>query len=464
MKSFDFDDFIFTMSATSYFSGNVSLKDIFLCNDAWTTFKEKYPQYLTPHIIYTVEQMLACCTTKFGGHVYKCPDHGNVISIVPHTCKTSLCNICGSLATEKWLMNLEQYLLPCNYKDLNFTIPHDFNTVFRKNMKLFFSIILQASNHAIMSYCKENGFIPGLTSVIQTFSKRKNLHLHTHHIMTAGGLSLDHSHWVDENFLDHNALEQRFRFKFIELIRAAINDPNSQIVYLKYYDAKRLLRVCQKTANFRWNNDVGKEPVENPLIVANYLYKYVKASIISESKIQSFDGTTVTLMLTNYLTQTLEPVKFTQHEFIKLVLQHIPDKHSKSISYSGIFANRNKAKLLPIAKQLLTKANSSRACSTEMLAKMALPNVGLWRERITNYNKKDPLKCTICNKEMVLDRVIFPDNRHAQKAMEQILDDPNNTIVHNPFAPKQKNNKYQKRVQRGRDHLWYQLKSGSIRN
>ena len=463
MKSFDFDDYII-MATTSFFSGNVSLKDIFLCNDAWTTFKEKYPQYLTPHKIYTVEQMLACCTTKLGGHVYKCPDHGNVISVVPHTCKTSICNICGSLATEKWLANLGQYLLPCDYKDLNFTIPHDFNPFIRKNMKLFFSIILEASNHAIMSYGKEKGFIPGMFSVLQTFSKRKNFHLHTHHVMTAGGLSLDHSQWITEHFIDYNAVEQRFRFKFIELIRKQGNDPNSKIVYPKHYDAKRLLKVCRKTASLRWNNDVGKEPVENPLIVANYLGKYLHSSIISESKIQSFDGTTVTLMLTNYLTQTLEPVKFTQHEFIKLVIQHIPDKHSKSISYSGIFANRNKAKLLPIAKQLLTRANSSRANSVEMIARMALPNTALWRERITNYNKKDPLKCTICNKEMVLDRVIFPDNRHAQKAIEHILENPDNIIVYNPFAPKPKNNKYQKRVQRNRDHLWYQLKSGSIRN
>jgi len=449
------------MSSTSFFSGSVSVKDIFLCNDAWFTFKEKYPQYLTPHKIYTVEQMLACCTAKLGCHVYKCPEHGNVITMVPHTCKTSICNICGSLATEKWLAGFTKYLLPCDYKDLNFTLPHDFNPIIRKNMKLIFSIILKSSNHAIMSYCKEKGFIPGVMSVIQTFSKRKNFHLHTHHIMTAGGLSLDHSQWITEHFIDHKAVEQRFRFKFIQLIRVAIK--KNKINYPQHYDADRLLEICRKTAGIRWNNDVGKEPVTNPLIVVNYLGKYLHTAIISEAKIQSFDGNTVTLMLINYQTKMLEPVTFDQHQFIKLVIQHIPDKYSKSISYSGIFANQKKSKLLPIARRLLHRANPSKAYSTEMLTTMAMHDVPLWRERMMKYNKKDPLLCTICQKEMVLQRVILPRDCDAEKTIQHILDDPNNIIAHNPFKAKAKKNKYQDRLQRNHDRLWQQLKSTSRR-
>ena len=450
------------MGSTSFYSGNVSLKDIFLENNAWDSFKEKYPQYLSAHKIYTVEQMLACCTSKLGGKVLKCPDHNNVISMVPHTCKTSICNICGSMATEKWLQGLQEYLLPCEYKDLNFTIPHDLNPFFRKNMKLAFSIILKASNHALMSYCKEKGFIPGSTKVTQTFSKRKNFHLHVHLISTAGGISLDHKRWITEHFLDHNALEQRFRFKFIELIRKAIRD--NKVNYPKYYNADRLFKICRKVANTRWNNDVGKEPVKHPLIVFSYLGKYLRTSIISESKIQSFDGKHITLMLPKYQTKELEPVKLTQYEFIKLVIQHIPDKHSKSISCSGIFANRCKKKLVPLAWRLLSEANPSRTASTQTALMMAYPEIGPWRERITRYNKKDPLKCPVCNKEMVLDRVIFPGDRKAAEAIQQILDDPNNVIVHNPFDNKRKkHNKYQKSVQRGRDKLWYQLKSSSNR-
>ncbi|MBC8554757.1 MAG: transposase [Candidatus Brocadiales bacterium] len=452
------------MDVTHHFTGRIPIKSIFTFNNGWERFKKDFSQYLTPHKIKVVELMLICGTYKLGTHVFKCPQHQNVLSFIPHSCKSKLCSSCGTVANQRWLASLEEYLLPSDYKHLNFTVPHQFRPFIRKNQKLVVSFILKAANHAIMSYCKEKGFIPGMISVVQTLSKRYNYHIHVHVIVTAGGLSLDLSTWISESFISYKAMEERFKFKFIELMRKAIG--NDSVIYPKHYDQKRMLDICRTTASFFWNNDVG-DAIDNPLIVFCYLGRYLKKCIIAESRILSFDGETISLMLPEYPSGTMVKTDFSQMEFIKLIVQHIPDWHSKTISYSGIYANIKKKELMPKANFLLAMLNPSRAYSTENILKGGLPVVQSWRERITKYKNQDPLTCPICKKEMVLSQVVFAHDTDAPAIIENLINNPKNIIVHNPFIDKTKQsqpNKYQQLQQRKRDKLWHDLKAGSIRN
>jgi hypothetical protein len=449
------------MNITHHFTEHVSIKKIFQHNQAWEKFQKKYPQYLSRHKIATVNAMLACRTPVMGAHVYRCPEHSHVISLVPHSCKTKLCASCGTVATQRWLASLDDYLLPCDYKHLNFTIPHSLNPFARKNQKLIVSLLLKAANHAVMSWCEEKGFKPGVVSVVQSFSKRYNYHLHVHLIVTAGGLALDHSNWITDKFMSYKSLEKRFKFKFLELLRSAI-DSDPSIVYPKHYDAKRMKEICETAASVFWNNEVG-DAIGNPLIVFCYLGRYLKKAIIAESRIVSFDGETVTLMLPEFPSGMMVETKFSQMEFLQLIIQHIPDKHSKYISYSGLFANKNKANLLPIARAKLLLLDPSRAYSAEHSLPHLIPDAHAWRERIQRYEGKDPLTCPLCKEEMKLFLTIFPHDPEGEAYIQSLLDNPKNIIVHNPFIEKNKGNKYQQRRAYDNARLWAKLKSKQFR-
>jgi len=67
-------------------------------------------------------------------------------------------------------------------------------------------------------------------------------------------------------------------------------------------------------------------------------------------------------------------------KFISLLIQHIPPKHFRVVRYYGALATRAK----PLFKKILR-----------------------WRERLSSFTGKDPLRCPICQRKMELVEVAY---------------------------------------------------------
>ena len=80
----------------------------------------------------------------------------------------------------------------------------------------------------------------------------------------------------------------------------------------------------------------------DPKVVAKYIGRYLGRPAIATSRIDRYDGETVTFHYNRheddqYVEETL-PVM----DFIKRLIRHIPEKHFKMIRYGGLYARHRK--------------------------------------------------------------------------------------------------------------------------
>jgi hypothetical protein len=117
-----------------------------------------------------------------------------------------------------------------------------------------------------------------------------------------------------------------------------------------------------------------------------YVWRYVKRPVIAQSRILNYDWDNITFC---YVDKTEKnPLKKTKNitcsdiEFLELLVQHIPNKHSHMVFYYWIFANRVKSKYLNLINTL---------CRSPRTYPRITKN---FRRRFILWNSYDPLKCS----------------------------------------------------------------------
>ncbi len=85
-------------------------------------------------------------------------------------------------------------------------------------------------------------------------------------------------------------------------------------------------------------------------------------------------------------------------KFISILIQHIPPKHFRVVTCYEALATRTK----PLFKKILNKL-------FRRMKEMA--KFSHWRERITSFTGKDPLRSSLCQREMELVEVAYFSRR-----------------------------------------------------
>src|SRR3989449_7583380 len=90
-------------------------------------------------------------------------------------------------------------LLPTRYLHVVFTLPHELAPLALQNKKILYHLLLQTSAQTLLEVARDPkhlGAEIGFFSVLHTWNQKIQLHPHVHCVVPAGGLSLDHTHWV----------------------------------------------------------------------------------------------------------------------------------------------------------------------------------------------------------------------------------------------------------------------------
>ena len=191
-------------------TGPYTLKRIL--QDHWAFFLAKYGDRLRPDIIEEVDKVLACRDPlKAGYHLYRCPNHPEIERIVPHSCKSRFCSSCGKVATDAWMDNAMANFVDVPYRHIVFTIPDTLWNVFLWDRKLL-DILFRAAKRTILEWCRERGFIPGLTMVVHTFGSKANVNTHIHMLVTEGGLNLAKNGWVHNDYFPWQAFKDPWKY------------------------------------------------------------------------------------------------------------------------------------------------------------------------------------------------------------------------------------------------------------
>lgn len=377
-----------------YVSG-VKLRTIFLDKGNWWKLFLKHRDLIRLSIIINVLKLLVCRTSFLGYHHFICTACSKSMK-VPHSCKSRFCPSCGKKATDIWIKNSLNTLPKTTWQHITFTMPEELWVFFWLNRYLMNLIPLLAAT-IIKDWALQKGFLPGIFLAIHTFGRDLKRNIHIHLSTTTGGLSLCHTKWVAKAYFYHKSLKNTWRYNIIALLREQFKKGQLTLPpHLKHITSYTLFNSwTSQFYNTSWVVHLGTQS-QNMKANVDYLGKYLKRPPIGETRIQHYDGTSVTYEYLDHYTGTKETMTLPVLEFIARLICHIPDKHFRNIRYYGFLSNRLRGELLPKVYRFL---KMNRVITTKVYL--------CWSHMIQTSYHYNPLKCPRCNSIMTLQSIVL---------------------------------------------------------
>ena len=292
-----------------------------------------------------------CRTPALGGHLYRCQRCG-FEHFVCHACRNRHCPRCQKKNQQQWLQARLKEFLPIGYFHLTFTIPSELNPLFLAHAKEAYALFFKAASRTLLQFGRNNlGVRLGLLALLHTWGGRLNFHPHIHFIVSAGGLSLDETKWLDANpkFLFHrNALQEVFRAKLLALLRRAPWCPKPEPLALKKAQAKT------------WGIDI-RAPRKDPTRLLLYLARYTFRVAIDDKRIREINlqDRSVTFTYRDYRRgRQIHPCTLKASDFIQRFLLHVLPKGVAKIRYYGLFSHSTKKNYSRSAASISSKKPS----------------------------------------------------------------------------------------------------------
>jgi len=332
-----------------------------LIRDAGTTFIERNRHWLRWQHIKVLRAIRRCRTAALGGHLDECTRCGHRAAISYNSCRNRHCPKCQTSARERWITARQRELLPTRYVHVVFTLPHRLAPLALQNKKVLYDLLFRATAETLLEVARDPrhlGAEIGFFSVLHTWSQKLGLHPHVHCVIPAGGLSLDHSHWVrsrDRFFLPIHVLRRVFRGKFVAGLRQAF-----QLGQLNFHGDLTLLAQPKTFATWLrplYRTDwivYLKPPFGGPEYVLQYLGRYTHRVAISNHRLVSLAEGNVTFRWRDSAHNNEQKLlTLSLDEFLRRFLLHLLPKGFVRIRNFGFLANRRRAITVPLCFSLL---------------------------------------------------------------------------------------------------------------
>jgi Putative transposase/Transposase zinc-binding domain len=365
-----------------------------LVRAAGHAFIERSRKWITWQHVKVLRAIARCRTAALGGHLLECTDCGYRPAISYNSCRNRHCPKCQANARERWLEARRQQLLPTPYVHVVFTLPHELAPLALQNKKILYHLLLQTSAETLFEIARDPrhlGAEIGFFSVLHTWNQKLQIHPHVHCVVPAGGLSLDHTHWVRSRrprfFLPLPVLRRRFRGKFVAALKSAFQ-------HRQLHFSGELALLAQPKTFAAWLRPLFrkhwvvycKPPFGGPQYVLQYLGRYTHRVAISNHRLISLaDGQVSFRWRDSAHNNKQEVMSLSLDEFLRRFLLHLLPPGFVRIRHFGFLANRRRAHLLPLCRQLL-------GCAPEPKNK---PDVSL-------ANSPNPSICPHCGGTMVI--------------------------------------------------------------
>ena len=302
------------------------------------------------------------------------PLHSAVISISApaagiepisyNSCRNRHCPKCQTSARERWIAARQRELLPTRYVHVVFTLPPQLAPLALQNKKVIYDLLFRASSETLLEVARDPqhlGAEIGFFTVLHTWNQKLGLHPHVHCVIPAGGLSLDHTHWVksrDRFFLPIHVLRRVFRGKFVAALRQAYQDGRLNLPGNLTCLAPPKTFAAWLRPLFRKDWVVyAKPPFGGPEYVLQYLGRYTHRVAISNHRLVSFAEGKVTFRWRDSAHHNEQKLMtLSLDEFLRRFLLHLLPKGFVRIRNFGFLANRRRATLLPLCFHLLGSA------------------------------------------------------------------------------------------------------------
>ena len=332
-----------------------------LIRSAGAGFIERNRHWLSWKHVKVLRAIRRCRTAALGGHIDQCTRCGHRAAISYNSCRNRHCPKCQTAARERWIAARQRELLPTRYVHVVFTLPHRLAPLALQNKKVLYDLLFRASAETLLEVARDPrhlGAEIGFFTVLHTWSQKLGLHPHVHCVIPAGGLSLDHTHWVpsrDRFFLPIHVLRRIFRGKFVAGLRQAFQE--GQLNFQGDLTCLAQPKIFAAWLRPLYRKDwivYLKPPFGGPEYVLQYLGRYTHRVAISNHRLVSLADGNVTFRWrdsAHHNEQKLMTVSL--DEFLRRFLLHLLPKGFVRIRNFGFLANRRRATNLPLCFLLL---------------------------------------------------------------------------------------------------------------
>jgi hypothetical protein len=335
-----------------------------LIRSAGAAFIERNRQWLSWKHVKVLLAIARCRTAALGGHLDECTRCGHRATISYNSCRNRHCPKCQTAARERWIAARQKELLPTRYVHVVFTLPPQLAVLALQNSKVIYDLLFHASAETLLEVARDPrhlGAELGFFTVLHTWSQKLGLHPHVHCVIPAGGLALDHTHWVksrDRFFLPIHVLRRIFRGKFVAGLRQAFQEGQLNFHGNLTCPAQSKTFAAWLRPLFRKDWVVyAKPPFGGPEYVLQYLGRYTHRVAISNHRLVSFTEGKVTFRWRDSAHNNEQKLlTLSLDEFLRRFLLHVLPKGFVRIRNFGFLANRRRATLLPLCFQLLGSA------------------------------------------------------------------------------------------------------------
>jgi len=331
-----------------------------LVRSAGPTFVERSCQWMTWQHQKVLLAIARCRTAALGGHRDQCTHCGHSV-ISYNSCRNRHCPKCQGNARHRWLQARQRELLPTSYVHVVFTLPRELAPLALQNKKVVYDLLFRTSAATLLEVARDPrhlGAEIGFFSVLHTWDQKLQLHPHVHCVIPAGGLSLDHTHWIPARysfFLPIKVLSRVFRGKFVAALKRASSEGE-----LRFYgDLKRLAqpKIFSSWLRQLFRHDwvvYCKPPFGGPEHALRYLGAYTHRVAISNHRLVALADGQVTFRWRDSAHKNKKRLMtLPVEEFLRRFLLHLLPRGFVRIRNFGFLANRRRALLLPLCARLL---------------------------------------------------------------------------------------------------------------
>nr|WP_235839327.1 transposase [Clostridium sp. Marseille-P2415] len=151
-----------------------------------------------------------------------------------------------------------------------------------------------------------------------------------HCLLTEGGFS-DDGFWRVVKHFNYTYLRMAFQTALLNEMEKRIGPSFKKTKAAIYHKNKNGFYVYAKPS------------LCDPDTVVKYISRYLGRPVIATSRIDSYDGTNVTFHYNKHEDNSYVVKTIPVLDFMKLLIQHIPEKHFKMTRYYGLYARHREA-------------------------------------------------------------------------------------------------------------------------
>lgn len=275
-------------------------------------------------------------------------------------------------------------LLDVQHRHCVFTIARELRPFFLQDRSLLNCLFSSVHSVIIRMFHKENQselFTPGFICVLHTFGRDLKWNPHIHCLISEGGIGKS-LRWRHKKHFNYKLLRDSFQTALLNKLHKRLGDSFKKVKSSIYADHKNGFYVRAMPNKC------------NPNHVIKYIGRYLGRPVIATSRIDSYDGDSVTFHYNRHEDNKLITETIPALDFISRLTQHIPEKHFKMIRYYGIYARHRES------DQRLRRAVSKEKHTIFL-------SFNRWRESILHSFGYDPLKCHNCGTTMLFLELYF---------------------------------------------------------